>query len=40
LLDASFDVVGGTPQQFAATICSDIRRWIPVVRVAGIKPEG
>jgi tripartite-type tricarboxylate transporter receptor subunit TctC len=39
LRDASFDIVAGTPQQFTATIREDVRRWAPVVRFAGIKPE-
>jgi tripartite-type tricarboxylate transporter receptor subunit TctC len=39
LQDASFEVVGGTPEQFAAAIAEDLRRWTPVIKVAGIKPE-
>jgi hypothetical protein len=39
LRDASFDVVAGTPGQFAAAIRDDVRRWVPVVRTAAIKPE-
>jgi tripartite-type tricarboxylate transporter receptor subunit TctC len=39
LREQSFDVVAGTPQQLAAAIRDDVRRWTPVVRVAGIKPE-
>jgi tripartite-type tricarboxylate transporter receptor subunit TctC len=39
LRDSSFDVVGGTPQQLAAAVRDDVRRWTPVVRLAGIKPE-
>jgi len=39
LRDASFDIIAGTPQQFAAAIRDDVRRWVPVVRIADIKPE-
>jgi tripartite-type tricarboxylate transporter receptor subunit TctC len=39
LRDASFDIVAGTPQQFAGAIRDDVRRWTPVVKLAGIKPE-
>ncbi len=30
---------GGTPEQFAATIKSDIARWSKVVKDAGVKVE-
>lgn len=39
LQEASFEVVGGTPEQFSAAITDDVRRWTPVIKVAGIKPE-
>lgn len=39
LQEASFDVVAGTTEQFAKAIVDDLRRWSPVIRVAGIKPE-
>ncbi|HTE15985.1 MAG TPA: tripartite tricarboxylate transporter substrate binding protein [Burkholderiales bacterium] len=39
LRDASFDIIAGTPHQFSAAIRDDVRRWVPVVRVASIKPE-
>jgi tripartite-type tricarboxylate transporter receptor subunit TctC len=32
------DVVGGTPEQFRAFLRSEIDRWGPVVKAAGIKP--
>lgn len=31
--------VGGTPEQFAADIASELRRWTPVVKALGIKLE-
>jgi tripartite-type tricarboxylate transporter receptor subunit TctC len=39
LQEASFDVVAGTNEQFAKAIADDLRRWSPVIKVAGIKPE-
>ena len=39
LQEASFDVVGGTVEQFAKVIAGDVRRWTPVIKVAGIRPE-
>lgn len=39
LQEASFDVVGGSPRQFARALVEDVHRWTPVIRVAGIKPE-
>jgi tripartite-type tricarboxylate transporter receptor subunit TctC len=39
LQEASFDVVAGTKEQFAKAIADDLRRWSPVIKVAGIKPE-
>jgi tripartite-type tricarboxylate transporter receptor subunit TctC len=39
LQEASFDVVAGTNEQFARAIADDLRRWSPVIKVAGIKPE-
>jgi tripartite-type tricarboxylate transporter receptor subunit TctC len=30
---------GGTPEQFAADIASELRRWTPVVKALGIKLE-
>ena len=34
-----FDIVGNTPEQFAAQIKSDIARWGAVIRQAGIKAD-
>lgn len=39
LHQAGFDVVGGRAGQFAKTLVDDLRRWVPVIRVAGIKAE-
>ena len=36
---AGFEIVGSSPEQFAATIRSDLTKWTGVIRVAGIKPE-
>jgi tripartite-type tricarboxylate transporter receptor subunit TctC len=33
------DVVGGTPEQFRAFLKSEVDRWGPVVKAAGIKPN-
>src|SRR5262245_4992498 len=33
------EIVGGTPQQFAAFINSELKRWPEVVKTAGIKPQ-
>jgi tripartite-type tricarboxylate transporter receptor subunit TctC len=33
------EVVGGTPEQFAAFIREQTERWAPVIRAAGIKAE-
>jgi tripartite-type tricarboxylate transporter receptor subunit TctC len=33
------EVVGGTPEEFAAFIRSQTERWVPVIRAAGIKAE-
>jgi tripartite-type tricarboxylate transporter receptor subunit TctC len=33
------DVVGGSPEQFGAFLKSEVERWGPVVRAAGIKPN-
>jgi tripartite-type tricarboxylate transporter receptor subunit TctC len=34
-----FDIVGSTPQEFAAYIQAEIEKWARVVRIAGVKPE-
>jgi tripartite-type tricarboxylate transporter receptor subunit TctC len=33
------DLLGSTPEEFAATIAADIAKWKKVVAAAGIKPE-
>ncbi len=33
------EIVGGTPEQFAAFIRGEIERWVPVIRAAGIRAE-
>ena len=33
------EVVGGTPEEFAAFIRGQTERWVPVIRAAGIKAE-
>jgi len=33
------EIVGGTPQQFAAFINGELKRWPEVVKTAGIKPQ-
>lgn len=33
------DVVGGSPEQFRAFLKSEVERWGPIVRAAGIKPN-
>lgn len=33
------EIVGGTPEQFAAFIKGQTERWVPVIRAAGIKAE-
>ena len=34
-----FEIVGGTPAAFGAYIKSEIKKWAPVVKAAGAKPE-
>ena len=34
-----FDVVGSTPEAFAAYIRSETRKWAPIVKASGVKPE-
>ena len=34
-----FEIVGGTPEAFAAYIKAEIAKWAPVVRASGVKPE-
>ena len=35
-----FEIVGSTPAEFAAYIRSEIKKWAPVVKASGAKPEG
>jgi len=39
MLDAGIEPAGGTPQQFAAFIESEMAKWGKVAKVAGIQPE-
>jgi len=39
LQEAGFDVVGSTPQAYAAVIASEIDRWTQVVKAQNIKVE-
>ena len=39
LAKLSNEPLGGTPQDFAATIKGDIAKWTPVVQAIGLKPE-
>ncbi|MBI4194339.1 MAG: tripartite tricarboxylate transporter substrate binding protein [Betaproteobacteria bacterium] len=39
LTNVGFELVGGTPQEFAAYIKSEIRKWEKVVKASGAKPE-
>ena len=34
---AGFDLVGGTPEDFAALIKGESEKWAPVIRKAGVK---
>jgi tripartite-type tricarboxylate transporter receptor subunit TctC len=36
---AGIEVQGGTPQEYAALIQSDLGKWGKVVKEAGIQPE-
>lgn len=39
LEDSGFEVLTGTPEQFASTIRIELEKWGKVVRLAGIKPD-
>ena len=34
---AGFDLVGGTPEQFAAIIKGESEKWAPIIKSANIK---
>jgi len=34
-----FDLVGGSPEDFAKLMASETERWVPVVRRLGLKAE-
>jgi tripartite-type tricarboxylate transporter receptor subunit TctC len=34
-----FDLIGGTPDQFAALIRRESEQWAPIIRKAGIKAD-
>ena len=36
---AVIDLVGGTPEAFGAYIKTEIKKWAPVVKASGVKPE-
>lgn len=37
--DLGYEVIGGTPEQMRSTIDAEARRWHPIVRASGAKPE-
>ena len=39
LTGIGFEIVGSTPDQFAAYIKSEIKKWGKVVKASGAKPE-
>jgi len=39
MADLGYEVVGGTPEQMRATIDAEVKRWFPVVKASGAKPE-
>jgi tripartite-type tricarboxylate transporter receptor subunit TctC len=39
IVDGGGVAVGDTPQEFAAVIASEAKRWGEVVRAAGVKPD-
>ena len=39
MIDNGFEPVGGTPEQAGEKIHSEIQKWAPVVKAAGIKVD-
>jgi tripartite-type tricarboxylate transporter receptor subunit TctC len=39
LMDEGGEVIGGTPQQYAAVIHNDLVKWTKLVKAAGIRAE-
>ena len=39
MADLGYEVVGGTPEQMRATIDAEVKRWFPVVKASGARPE-
>ena len=39
MADLGYEVIGGTPEQMRATIDAEVKRWYPVVKASGAKPE-
>ena len=37
LIDLGFDPIGGTPEQFAATIKIETEKWARVIKAAGVR---
>ena len=39
MADLGYEVIGGTPAQMRVTIDAEVKRWFPVVKASGAKPE-
>ncbi len=39
MTDLGYEIVGGTPEQMAAMIQDEIRRWGPIVKASGAKVD-
>jgi len=37
--ELGYEIMGGTPEQMAAAIQSEVRRWGPVVKASGAKVD-